>query len=94
VGHDSFICVAVCCSGLQRVAVSCRELQCARIIHLWDMAHSYGGGMIHSLSNDGVVVCCSVLQCVAECCRVLQHVAACCSVLQYVTFKLCSSNAE
>ena len=29
-----------------------------------------------------VVVCCRVLQSVAECCRVLQSVAECCSVLQ------------
>jgi len=31
-----------------------------------------------------VVVCCSVLQCVAVCCSVLQCVAVCCSVLQCV----------
>ena len=31
-----------------------------------------------------VVVCCSVLQCVAVCCSMLQYVAVCCSMLQYV----------
>ena len=31
-----------------------------------------------------VVVCCSVLQCVAVCCSVLQYDAVCCSVLQCV----------
>jgi len=35
-------------------------------------------------SNLGVVVCCSVLQCVAVCCSKLQCVAVCCSVLQCV----------
>jgi len=30
------------------------------------------------------ILCCSVLQCVAECCSVLQCVAECCSVLQCV----------
>ena len=31
-----------------------------------------------------MVLCCSVLQCVAVCCSVLQHVAVCCSVLRCV----------
>ena len=33
-----------------------------------------------------VAVCCSVLQCVAVCCSELQCVALCCSVLQYVNY--------
>jgi len=31
-----------------------------------------------------LLMCCSVLQCVAVCCSVLQCVAVCCSVLQCV----------
>jgi len=38
----------------------------------------------HGLSALAVVVCCSVMQCVAVCCSVLQCVAVCCSVLQCV----------
>ena len=34
--------------------------------------------------EKSVVLCCSVLQCVAVCCSVLQCVAVCCSVLQCV----------
>jgi len=33
---------------------------------------------------SNVIVCCSVLQCVAVCCSVLQCAAVCCSVLQCV----------
>jgi len=58
-------CVAVCCSVLQSVVECCSVLQC-------------------------VAVCCSVLQSVVECCRVLQRVAVCCSVLQSVA--VCSRN--
>ena len=35
-----------------------------------------------------VIVCCSVLQCVAVCCSVLQCVAVCCSVLQCIALRL------
>ena len=34
--------------------------------------------------DEMILLCCSVLQCVAVCCSVLQCVAACCSVLQCV----------
>jgi len=49
---------------------------------------------VRTVSQDGVVVCCRVLLCVAGCvrvllcvagfCSVLQSVAVCCSVLQCV----------
>jgi len=35
-------------------------------------------------ATESVLLCCSVLQCVAVCCSVLQCVAVCCSVLQCV----------
>ena len=35
--------------------------------------------------QDEVVVCCSVLPCIAVCCSVLQCVAVCSSVFQHVT---------
>ena len=40
-----------------------------------------------------IVVCCSVLQCVAVCCSVLQCVAVCCSVLQ-CDAECCSSQKK
>ena len=55
------VCVAVCCSVLQRVAVCCSVLQCVAVFC--------------SMLQYGAV-CCSVLQCFAVCCSVLQRVAA------------------
>jgi len=86
------MCVVVCCSVLQRVAVCCNE--CAK----WrdNAADMYVCGNVLQY----VAACCSVLQsvlsvqngvttwqvcmCVVVCCSVLQRVAACCSVLQCV----------
>jgi len=77
-------CVAVCCSVLQWVTVSCSGLQCETKS---DGRHGSDGE--HCLSGDDrcsvlqcVAVCCSVLQCVAVCCSVLQCAAVCCSGLQ------------
>jgi len=54
--------------------------------------HFFQTKINHTLERDfdtdspfyrtGVVVCCSVLQCVAVCCSLLQCVAVCCSVFQ------------
>jgi len=62
-------CVAVCCSGLPRVAACCSVLQCVAV----------GCSVLQR-----VAVCCSMLQCVAVCCSVLHRVAVCCGVLQSV----------
>ena len=65
------LCVAECCSGLQRVAVWCYVLQWAAVC---------------CSALQRIAVCLSVLQCVAvwkSCCRGLQSASVCCSVLQY-----------
>jgi len=59
----------VCCSVLQRVAVS-SVLQCLST------------GSATSLVSTTFLEVASVVQCVAVCCSVLQRVAVCCSVLQ------------
>jgi len=73
------LCVAACCSVLQRVAFaacfSVLQLQCLKTACcLWQVLGCWEAG-----TNS---VCCSVLQCVAACCSVLQHlqhIAVCCS---------------
>jgi len=95
-------CVAVCCSVLQCVAVRLVDIlkyhRCA-LIMCWD-AGRQGTGKYSQMSSCSVlhcvIVCCSVLQCVAirlvdifKCqravrCSVLKWVAMCCIVLQCV----------
>ena len=41
-------------------------------------------GLCHCKCQEGNLVCCSVLQCVAVCCNVSQCVAMCRSILQYI----------
>jgi len=65
------ICVAVCCSVLQCITVSCNVLK--RVEKIWCPKFA-----------SSLHLCCSVLQCVAVCCSVLQCAAMCCSVLQCV----------
>jgi len=93
-------CVAVCCSVLQRVAACCSVLQrvavcCSLSCRAKVVAEDITVLLAHLLHlPGGVLVRCSVLQCVARyrsvlqrvaaCCSVLQRVAACCSVLQRV----------
>jgi len=82
-------CVAVCCSVMQRVAVSCSELQCVAVCCgvlqrvVLQCVTSLG---FVQLSVYAVVLCvavrCSVLQCVAVSCNMLQCVAVCCNVSQ------------
>ena len=60
------VCVAVCCSVWQHVAVRCSVLQCAE------------QGLLCTM----IATCKCVLQRVAACCSTLQCVAVCCSVLQ------------
>ena len=71
------MCVAVCCSVLQCVAVWTRAVYSSQDLALQNVA------VCRSVLQC-VAVPCSVLQCVAECCRVLQSVAECCRVLQCV----------
>ena len=95
-GLHTLVCVAVCCSVLQCVAIVkinmllntmvCRHidvLQCAAAccsVLLCDAIVQ-----INMLPNPMVCRCIYVLQCVAVCCSVLQCVAVCCSVLQRVS---------
>jgi len=62
------ICVAVCCSVLQRIAVCC-SMYISYLVTTWR-----AGETMASVS---------VLQRVAACCSALQRVAVCCSVLQF-----------
>ena len=71
-------CVAVGCSGLQWVAVSCSALYFYLLLHAMPQMSS-----CELRVRKCVAVCCSVLQWVAEGCSVLQWVAVCCSVLQF-----------
>ena len=93
-------CVAVCCSVLQCVAVCCSMLQCVAaccgvygsVSHLdshililcCNMGECVARNQSCSVSRLTVIVCCSVLQCVAVCRSMLQCVAVCCSVLRCV----------
>jgi len=70
-------CVAMCCSVLQPVAVSCYKLGSSGL-----------RGNCRERVLQCVAVCCSVSHfvavCRSVCCSVLQRVASCCSVLQCV----------
>jgi len=80
------LCVAVCCSMLQYVAVSAHKGECTRETMCCSVLPC-------------VAVCCSVLQCVAVCCSecvkrrvhakdyMLQCVAVCCSMKQQICVK-------
>jgi len=73
-------CVAMCCSvlqQLQRVAVSCSELQHGAVCYsvkkerkVWRVTHLRE--VLHVSVLQWVAVCCSVLQCVAVCYSVLK----------------------
>jgi len=87
------VCVAACCSVLQRVAVRCSVLQCVAvsvplrplIVRRDDVSYSYSRW---SAKVMPMCVLQRVLQCVAVCCSVLQRVAVCCSVLQCVAMRV------
>jgi len=64
------VCVAACCSTLQRVALS--------FLHYHVLPHMY----MHMCMLQCVLQCVGTLQCFAVCCSVLQRVAVCCSVFQ------------
>ena len=78
---QSCICVAVCCSVLQRVAVCCSVLQCVAVC-IPVCCSVYCSMLLCVLQC--VAECCSILQSVAMCSRMLQCIAVCCSVLQCV----------
>ena len=84
-------CVAVCCSMLRRVAVSCEYRWC--IGYRWYLFCSVLQRVAACCSVlQRVAVCCSIVRILAArctlptqlCCSVLQRVAVCCSVLQRV----------
>ena len=72
------VCVAVCCSVLQRVAVC----STARSSFGDTLASADDWGMVRGLQCGAV--CCSVLKCGAVCCSVLQCVAVCWCVMRCV----------
>jgi len=97
-------CAAVCCSVLQCVAVCCSVLQyvadlqsrltkfsfellllgcCQKVVGPLDVEP------LRCCYIGNVIVCCSVLQCVAVCCSELQCVAVCCSVLHICNVIVC-----
>jgi len=76
-------CVVVCCGVLWCVAVWYSALRCVTVV----CSDNYSSWLDHGGLPS--LVCCSVLQCVAECCSVLQYVAICCSEFQRVA--LCCS---
>jgi len=95
--------VAVGCRVLQGVAECCRVLQCVALYcsvlqHVVDTLRACSSSMtIGTLATAffvSLMMCCSVLQCVAVCCSVLQCVAVYHSVLQHVavTSRACSSS--
>jgi len=74
--HDSFMCVPWL-------------IHMCTLFTIWnDWELNYDNVYLGSVWH-GLVVCCSVLQCVAVCCSVLQCVAVCCCVLQ--CDEVCSS---
>jgi len=90
----SYVCVAVCCSVLQRVAVCCSVLQCVAVccsvlqrVAVCCSVPSRSFAVTYSYVCHGLFMCVPclihmyVLQYVAVCCSVLQYVAVCCSVL-------------
>ena len=74
------VCVAVCCSVLQCVAVLQRVA--VNVLQTPGSLAAAIRGDAYGIVLQCVAVCCSVLQCVAVCCSVLQCVAVCCSVLR------------
>jgi len=89
------VCVAVCCSVLQRVAACCSVFQrvvASQQAERWNTTcHKGPAGSAHIVcaimprrffslvSSIRFFLCCSVLQCVAVCCSVLQRVNVHCS---------------
>jgi len=82
---------SLCCSVLQYVAVCCTVLHCLEHHLATDLMHFVLASKVFccSVLHCGLVVCRSVMRCVALICSVLQCVAVCCSVLQCVfVFKI------
>ena len=85
----SHICVAVCCSVLQRVAVCCSVLQCVAAFCNVLQCVAVCCSVLQCVTYEWVIESrhMYVLQCVAVCCSVLQCAAICCSVLHCVTYE-------
>jgi len=82
------VCVAACCSVLQRVVLRCSVLQYCSMLTCVVLPRHYICLHTASLWIAPVVGVC-VLQCVATCCIVLQRVVLWCSVLQYCSLLTC-----
>ena len=88
-GASEIHCVAVCCSVLQYVAACCSASPWVTFTVSMGsedctLTHTRNVLVVCCSVLYCVAVCCSVLQCEAVCCSVLQHAAVCCSVLQRV----------
>jgi len=71
-----WVCEAVRCSVLQRVAECCNVLQCVAVsVKSSHLLREVSHGTSQHRPWACVAVCCNVLQCVAACCRVLLWVA-------------------
>ena len=79
-----FLCVAVCCSLFECIAVSRRYKYTHSIFWCKTVDPAVVEMANHFCMLQRVAACCSVLQRVAACCSVLQRIAVCCSVLQCV----------
>jgi len=77
-----FLCVAVCCSLFECIAVSRRYKYTHSIFWCKTVDPAVVEMANHFCMLQRVAACCSVLQRVAACCSVLQCVAVCCSVLR------------
>ena len=86
------VCVAVCCSVLQRVAACCSVLQRVNVVvsqqaERWNTpCHKGPAGSAHLVCAIMPRRFFSLVSSIhfSLCCSVLQCVAACCSVLQWV----------
>jgi len=72
------VCVAVCCSVFQSIAVCCKRTRAMRCPVCVTTMTPTKNGVCYSVLQC-VVVCYSVLQCAVVCCSV---VSECCSMLQ------------
>ena len=93
----ALLCVAACCSVLQRVAVCCSALQCVAVCC---SAYCHSKPMFRVITTlprfpgalQYVAVCCIKLQRVAVCCIVLQCDAMCSDALQCIAVRVVSQS--
>ena len=89
--HVLYVCVRSCARTFQLLgsrtvtAIYCQDLRSGakQTRSRTQSSHSAAtDGFCHCKCEEGNLVSCSVLQCVAVCCSVLQCVAVCCSIVR------------